>query len=124
MGAHTIEAVRFAGTAKDAVIEQYDYDERMHGMSPYSGTFAAKPRGKVRVIDAEDVKGRPARSVIREIYDGESDLAEKYAEINGRDGPAGAISLKGRKRARQYRKRKGLEGQHGTVWLLFGWARC
>lgn len=124
MGAHTVYRRAFADTAEEAQEQAWDRDQEYYGhQEGYSGALNAKPKGSVVVIDEEDYKHRDRRSVAHEILMGEEGFDEKYSRIQSRDGPTGAIPLKGTQEADEYREQNGLKGNHGTVWLLFGWCR-
>lgn len=125
MGAITYSTRAFAKTAEEAQRKAWEHDQDYYGhQEGYSGALNAKPKGSVVVIDEEDYKYRDRQTVANEIMSGDNGFDDKYPRLQNRSGPTGAIPLKGTQDAQRYRKRNGLEGKHGTVWLLFGWCRC
>jgi hypothetical protein len=117
MGAQTFYTHAFGADVNEAFAKAKKEAENYYGhQGGYSGHINMKD--SVTVIPEEEHKGRQKRNVAHELIEEDDD------RISSKWGPAGAIDISGTKKAREYRKRNGLEGKHGSVFLFFGWAPC
>lgn len=112
MGGSTFQVTSFGRTVHYAFENAKMYARHYNGhQEGYSGDIQTKTR-YVMIIPM----GRKIDTVIEET------LMDEKSEVSDKDGPAGAIILKGAA-AKKYREENGLVGKHGEVVLFFGWAR-
>jgi hypothetical protein len=116
MGGTTFYTYAFGADADEAFRRAVDQAEKMHGIAPYSGTISEK--NSYAVIPEDEHKGKEKLKYAGTL------ISEADARVDDKWGPAGAINVSGTQEARKYRDKHGLKGNHGDVWLFFGWASC
>ncbi|EMA43576.1 hypothetical protein [Halococcus saccharolyticus] len=116
MGAASFFTKAFGSDADEAFRRAVEEAEYRHGKAGYTGTIAEKPG--YTVIPNSEHKNRDKEKYANSL------MAEQDDRIDDKWGNAGAINLSGTQAAQRYRKRNGLKGNHGSVWLFFGMASC
>ena len=116
MGSVTFYTKAFGKTIYEAFEMAVKHAEYRNGKAGYTGTIAEKS-GYTKIPDTEH-KNKNKRKYAHDLIDNQDD------RIQSKRGPAGAINLSGTQAAKRYRKSKGHEHKHGSVWLFFGWASC
>lgn len=114
MGAATFETLAFGDTPEEAFNKAVKDAAYLHGHGGYTGTIAEKDC--FTVIPANEHLNTQKRLYACQL------IADEDERIDDKWGPAGAINCTGTNEATRYRKRHGLVGTHGDVWLFFGWA--
>ena len=114
MGACTFSTRAFGKTAKEAFDKAVEDAKYMNGHGGYTGTIAEK--SSFTLIPDEEHKHKDKQKFAWGLID---DADER---VESKWGPAGAIDLSGTKAAKRYREHHGLVGNHGSVFLFFGWA--
>jgi hypothetical protein len=110
MGASTFTDMSFGKTVEEAFQNAKDDARQYRGhQEGYSGDIQTKHSFRIIEIGRKDRK-----TVVNELLES--------GEISEKDGPAGAIILKGED-AKKFRECTGKVGKKGVVVLFFGWAR-
>lgn len=112
MGASPFFICGFGDDVDDAFSTVTARERRKHGQGGYSGTIADKHT--VELIPDDEHKGKQKMKFARDLV---SENDERIAE---KRGPAGAIDISGTQRAKNYRERRRVKGEHGNVYLFFG----
>ena len=108
----------FGSDIDEAFQEAVENAQWRHGHAGYTGTMAEKAGRGYTVIPEDEHKYRDKEKYAKQL------ISERNERVDAKLGPAGAINLSGTQAAKNYRKRKDLEGKHGSVWLFFGMASC
>jgi len=107
MGASYFEDLSFGKTPREAFNKAVEEARYEYGHAGYTGTIAEKDGFTL----IQKKKGQRLKSLIKE-----------HMEDNGKWAPAICFDLKGTKTAKAYRKRYGLVGKKGSVYMFGGWA--